>query len=571
VLETAAGALVDLVPPAAIVLPFVAASEGGAKMEVGRRRLVHSGTALELPISRVVGFAFVAWVILATALGRSFTALGLAGNDAHLFAYMGQKWFAGRLLYRDVWDNKPPGIFLVTALVFSPAARGFAALAVVEGLLVLGCIATVHAILRRTGASRAVALLGTALCALMANLRYYNEGGALTEIYVLLPASLSILLFLGVLAALAAGSSRRGHVAALALAAGLLGGVATTFKLVGAACLLAEAAVVTLGWTLGRFRWPHAALVLAGVATGFCLTWAPWLLYFHRKGLAGEMLWASFVAPLYYGAESQQHLLHLPVMLAERLGPIAGAAVAALAGAAALAVAVRPTIWGPRAGLAARAGTLWVDGRGTLLALWLLFDLLAALAGGRGYPHYFLALSASLAVSAALATCRLVDRPLAGPEHAPVKILVAALICASGVFAQIGDFHGLRMALGSPPPDEPVADYVSAHSRPGDTLFSWPYHPQLFFATGLDSPHRLTSAINLQDSPRMRAAAEDDLLRTLETTPPSFLVDVRDDARGRVDATSPLAPAHARFQRLLAAKYDLVLASNESRLYRVRP
>jgi hypothetical protein len=69
----------------------------------------------------------------------------------------------------------------------------------------------------------------------------------------------------------------------------------------------------------------------------------------------------------------------------------------------------------------------------------------------------------------------------------------------------------------------------------------------------------------------MRAAVEDDLLRTLETTPPSFLVDVREDARGRVDATSPLASAHARFQRLLAAKYDLVLASNESRLYRVRP
>ena len=74
-----------------------------------------------------------------------------------------------------------------------------------------------------------------------------------------------------------------------------------------------------------------------------------------------------------------------------------------------------------------------------------------------------------------------------------------------------------------------------------------------------------------QDSPRMRTAVEDDLLRTLETTPPSFLVDVGDDARGRVVPTSPLAPAHARFQRLLAAKYDLALASGGYRLYRVRP
>jgi len=547
------------------------ASDGGAKTEVARGRVGQSDTALRVPRSQVVGFAFVTWIILATVLGRSFTVIGLAGNDAHLFAYMGQKWFAGRLLYRDVWDNKPPGIFLVTALAFSAAAKGFAALAVVEGLLVLSCVATVHAILRRMGAPRPVVLLGTALCAIIANLRYYNEGGTLTEIYVLLPASLSILFFLGALAALATDNSRLGHIAALALAAGLLGGVATVFKLVGAACLFAEAGVVTFGWTLGRFKWRQAALVLAGVATGFCLAWAPWFLYFHGKGLAGEMLWASFVAPLYYGAESQQHLLHVPVMLAERLGPVAGAAVAALAGAVALAVAVRPILRGPRAALVARAGTLWEDGRGTLLGLWLLFDLLAALAGGRGYPHYFLALSGSLAVSAALAYWRLVERPLAGPDHAPVKALVAALICASGVFAEIGDFHGLRMALGSPPPDEPVADYVSAHSRLGETLFSWPYHPQLLFATGLDSPHRLTSALNLRDSARMRAAVEDDLLRTLETTPPSFLVDVGDDARGRVEATSPLAPAHARFQRLLAAKYDLVMVSAESRLYRVRP
>jgi hypothetical protein len=358
---------------------------------------------------------------------------------------------------------------------------------------------------------------------------------------------------------------------ALALAAGLLGGVATSFKLVGAACLLGEAGVVTLGWAVGRFRWTYALLVLAGVATGFCLAWAPWLLYFHRQGVAEEMLWASFVAPLYYGVESQQHLLKVPVVLAERLGPMAGAAVAALAGAAALALAFGPILRGPRAALIARAGRLWVDGRGTLLGLWLFFDLLAALAGGRGYPHYFLALSCSLAVGAALAYWRLVERPLAGPEQAPVKLLVAALICASGVFAQIGDFHGLRMALQSPPADDPIADYVNAHRRPGETLFSWAYHPQLFFATGLDSPHRLTTAENLRDSPRMRAAVEDDLLRTLETTAPSFLVDVGDDSRGRVDPMSPLAPAHVRFQRLLAEKYDLVLASGGSLLYRVRP
>jgi len=126
------------------------------------------------------------------------------------------------------------------------------------------------------------------------------------------------------------------------------------------------------------------------------------------------------------------------------------------------------------------------------------------------------------------------------------------------------------MAVRTSTADDPVARYVSQHARPNETLFSWPYYPQLFFATGLDSPYRLTTAMHLRDSPRMRALVEEDLLTTLEVTTPGFLVDVADNARGRVDEQSPLAPAHARYQRLLAAKYALVLAFDGSLLYRLR-
>jgi hypothetical protein len=208
----------------------------------------------------------------------------------------------------------------------------------------------------------------------------------------------------------------------------------------------------------------------------------------------------------------------------------------------------------------------------TLLGLWLLFDLLGVLAGGRGYPHYFLTLSTSLSVATGLAYWRLVERPLAATAgHTSLTTLVISLICASALFAQIGDAHELGMAVRNRPAGDPVTSYVGLHARRDETLFSWPYYPQLFFATGLDSPHRLTTAENLRDSPRMRAIVEGNLLHTLEVTSPGFLVDVADNARGRVDETSPLAPAHARFRRLLAAKYDLVLASGDTLLYHLRP
>ena len=537
------------------------ASGGGAQTETH---------PIGVSVPALATFAFATWVVLATVLGRSFTALGLAGNDAHLFAYIGQKWFAGRLPYRDVWDNKPPGIFLATALAFSASARGFAVLAVVEGLLVLSSIATVHGILRRLGAPRRVSFVAIALCTIMANLRYYNEGGTMTEVYVLLPASLSILSFLAVLERLATHDGAPARVAGLALVAGLFGGIATTFKLVGAACLLAEAGVTALGWALGRYRWSRLTLTLGGIGSGFCLAWLPWLVYFHAKGQAGAMLWASFVAPVRYSAESQPHLLHLPIMLAEHLAPVAGAVVTALAGIAAWIWAARPILREHGAFLS-RASVRWVNGKVALLGLWLSFDLLAVLAGGRGYSHYFLALSTSLSVAAALAYWRLVERPLAtAPGYARVQALVIALMCGNAFFAQIGDAHELGMTVRNSTADDPVARYVSQHARPNETLFSWPYYPQLFFATGLDSPYKLTTAMHLRDSPRMRALVEEDLLTTLEVTTPGFLVDVADNARGRVDEKSPLAPAHARFQRLLASKYDLVLAFDGSLLYRLR-
>jgi hypothetical protein len=547
----------------------VLGSDEGTKPEIVLGPEVQANNPLSAPA--VAAFAFATWVILATALGRSFTAMGLTGNDAHLFAYIGQKWFAGRLPYCDVWDNKPPGIFLATALAFSASARGFAVLAAVEGLLILGSVATVHSILRRLGAPCRVAFVAIALCTIMANLRYYNEGGTLTEVYVLLPASLSILFFLSVLGPLATDNASPTRITGFALAAGVCGGIATTFKLVGAACLLAEAGVMALGWALGRYGRSRVTLALVGVASGFCLAWLPWLVYFHAKGHAGAMLWASFVAPVRYGADSQPHLLHLPIMLAERLGPVAGAAVTVLAGIAVWALAVG-SILREHGALLTRARVLWLDGRVTLLCLWFLFDVLAVLAGGRGYPHYFLALSSSLSLAAALAYWRLVERPLAtGPGHGSIQALVVALICASAFFAQIGDAHELGIAVRHPPSDDPVIRYVGLHARRNETLFSWPYYPQLFFATGLDSPHRLTTAENLRDSSRMRALVQEDLLHTLEVTTPAFLVDAADNARGRVDETSPLAPAHARFRRLLAAKYDLVLASGDTLLYRLRP
>ncbi|MEJ2552166.1 MAG: hypothetical protein P8Z34_15955, partial [Anaerolineales bacterium] len=38
------------------------------------------------------------------------------GADSGIFAYGAEQMLDGKLLYRDVWDHKPPAVFYVNAL-----------------------------------------------------------------------------------------------------------------------------------------------------------------------------------------------------------------------------------------------------------------------------------------------------------------------------------------------------------------------------------------------------------------------------------------------------------------------
>lgn len=145
--------------------------------------------------SRVLFVLLVVFSVASTVLGRANSLFECSSCDAQLFAYYGQKWLEGSLPYIDLWDNKPPGIFALTALTFFWFPNSFVALAVVEGIFILGCIATVYAVMRQMGAPWQATFLATAACAGTSNLLFYNQYGVLTEIYLLWPAALSIWAF----------------------------------------------------------------------------------------------------------------------------------------------------------------------------------------------------------------------------------------------------------------------------------------------------------------------------------------------------------------------------------------
>ncbi len=63
------------------------------------------------PVDAVLlGFAVIGVVLL------SLGSLGGPGKDQAIFTLIGERLAAGQMPYRDLWDHKPPGIYLIAAL-----------------------------------------------------------------------------------------------------------------------------------------------------------------------------------------------------------------------------------------------------------------------------------------------------------------------------------------------------------------------------------------------------------------------------------------------------------------------
>ncbi len=97
------------------------------------------------PAARRVRWGWIASILFLLLL-RLPSLVEPAGGDQGLYGYEGQRILAGDVMYRDVWDQKPPGIaFLYAALwrvwpaeAIVPAADLAAAAAVACLLVVLG-------------------------------------------------------------------------------------------------------------------------------------------------------------------------------------------------------------------------------------------------------------------------------------------------------------------------------------------------------------------------------------------------------------------------------------------------
>lgn len=211
-----------------------------------------------------------------------------------------------------------------------------------------------------------------------------------------------------------------------------------------------------------------------------------------------------------------------------------------------------------------------VVGSYLLFSLWVFFDLAGALAGGRGYHHYFLPLACSLSVAVGFAYWFLQDRE--APSDRPGGILRACMVLilvVPLVYHQGSDLHRMVLLLREGPPRpywDTTAKTLNAIQQPGDTLFTWNYWPGFYVATDMRSPSRFLSAHYLKDSPQANEVIGNEILYDLVRKKPSFVIEDADSDDDLLYRNNH----YKNFKKMLTENYKLIFQDSLFHLYRLR-
>lgn len=310
------------------------------------------------------------------------------GGDQGLYAYAGTRVLAGEVLYRDAWDQKPPGLHLAYAAMWAVWPHD-AVVAAVD--LALACLTAVGllALGRRLAPATSTGLWAAGLFLLLSNPALGRLGGVRTraqaEVFIGALVTGALLLVWPGLSARARRATSA-PMAAATFAAGLTLGLAFLFKYNAGAYLL-PAAVAVAAAAHGSSRKPLAATGrgLLVLGAGFALVVVLTLGWFLVNGALTDLYHATITYNMFYSGETYtsglafvRYLVTFPVRHAwlDSLWWLGGLGTVALMLAA------------------LRAPHLWI------VPAWVVAACVSiAVNGGRGLPQYFVQASPALALA----------------------------------------------------------------------------------------------------------------------------------------------------------------------------
>jgi hypothetical protein len=457
---------------------------------------------------RLAGVAIVAAIAGVTLWVHLFELNGITRWDSAAFLAIGKLLQHGLLLYRDLWDTKPPGIYLYQSAAFAVLPVEVWSLRLTDYILYVGAGILFYR-LCAVEAHWPLALAATAVWLFLSHHPSFNIAGFYTEEYAVMCA----------IAAVAAALRywRAGGLGWVA-ASGLATAAAIVFKHPGVACTLPVLCLIS-------GRRPLRALPLYAVCSALPLLLV--VAYFWWRAALAEFLDCQFLYLLVQqgvtqtgGAGLAARFAELGARTWERLAPYPVLLWPAMLGSA--VCVLRPN----RFRLAALA--------------WLAADLLLIAAQKFYYEHYFIQVFASALLvgvigAAWLLQARASERPAVRAARLALSMAVFALawrpLLAVIAHRQAVVAHAWATLRAGPSqwPEHPggpyeaeLGRYVNERTAPDDRLFI--YETGTALAAFWTADRLPASRYMFSIVPQASFARQAEQVAELERTRPAYVV-----------------------------------------------
>lgn len=447
--------------------------------------------------------------------------------DDQMFGYYGWRIAHGAVVYRDIWDNKPPGIYWINALGMLLGRDSYL------GVIALCAVALVvaHAAFFAAASAvyhRSAAALTTILLGFYLTHAYYTGGTNRTETFLVAAELTGVALYLR--------GFRRDRAWRWYLA-GLCCGLAFLFKQVGLAalgCMGLHLIVLAATRDLPLRQGLRRGLLLAG---GAATTVGVAALALAAQGVLGEALFATFgfnAAYITHGDTQFPYNFANRKLLERHVGSLLTAPLLMAA-----AAVIHAGLWQlrPRHRPAALAAELRPAGptcpRPVLFfTLWLAVATYGAMLSPHAFRHYLvptippLLLLAGYLVHVLRGETRLLTRMVRWPS-VTVALVVLVYFAGDALQSQLEEVAKVwvdRIERREPAEWEVVGDAIAAVTEPGDRIQCWGYLPGAYLRSRRINATRFTTTEKVgqvEDGARFVVAEMEARLRA---EPPEALV-----------------------------------------------
>jgi len=448
--------------------------------------------------------------------------------DEGVYGYIGWGMLDGLVPYKDLFDHKPPGIYLLYSLVFLLTEPSALNIKVFASLYTLGTALAVFLLTRKVAGTTA-AFFSALLFGIFSCGPKIEGGGANTEVFIILPYTLAAYFLISAIET----GKRRGY-----FLTGLLTGLACTIK---------QVAIVNLLWVAGlllvrirrkdeRDTVAYVAADAIAVAIGVVLPWLPFLLYFYVNDALRAFFYWQLSFNLDYIDAGYKYLPNLTLVLGRMKAVLLENGLLWILALVGLGFLRRQV---PETGLSYLEGGSALRRKWTvlfLMATWPLFSFLGIMVGGRYYGHYFIQIIPPLAVLGGVGLAGLFHefrvRGRAFLRQPSRIFLVGILLWSFLLFVRTDAPYYLRYnahqishgVYGTPlfSVTRFIGKYLKEQTQPDDLIYVWAVHPEINFYALRKTPSPFL--VYSTSFARLPWDTHAEVMQSLHRAPPRYIV-----------------------------------------------